>query len=80
MNEVPKKDRDYEKEYRDYHGKPEQKKRRAARNKARKDLGLKKGDPRDASHQNAPRKGSLDGVTAKPEHKSKNRKRQPKRS
>lgn len=76
---MPKKDRDYDKEYREYHGKPEQKKRRAARNKARKDLGLKKGDPRDASHVKAPRKGSLDNVKVKAEHKSKNRKRQPKR-
>jgi len=76
---MPKKARDYDKEYREYHGKPEQKKRRAARNKARKDLGLKKGDPRDASHVNAPRKGSLKNVKVKAEHKSKNRKRQPKR-
>lgn len=30
--------RDYAKEYRDYHGKPEQIKRRAARNKSRKKL------------------------------------------
>ena len=33
--------RDYKKEYRTYHGKPEQKKRRAGRNKARK-LAVKK--------------------------------------
>lgn len=33
--------RDYKKEYREYHGKPEQKKRRAGRNKARK-LAVKK--------------------------------------
>lgn len=33
--------RDYKKEYREYHSKPEQKKRRAGRNKARK-LAVKK--------------------------------------
>ena len=76
---MPKRKRNYKKEYRDYHGKPEQRKRRSQRNKARRKLGLKKGDPRDASHINAPRKGSLAKVKVKAEHKSKNRKRQPKR-
>lgn len=71
--------RDYKKEYKDYHGKPEQKKRRAQRNKARSDLGLKKGDPRHASHTNAPRKGSLVAVHVKAEAAKKNLKRQPKR-
>lgn len=33
-----KKERDYAKEYRDYHGKPEQIKRRNARNKSRQKL------------------------------------------
>ena len=42
--------RDYRKEYRDYHSKPEQKKNRAARNKARRDSGLKKGDSREVDH------------------------------
>ena len=46
--------RDYKKEYREYHSKPKQKKRRAGRNKARrimKMLGrVKKGDGKDASH------------------------------
>ena len=32
---MPRKKRDYKKEYREYHAKPEQKKRRAARNTAR---------------------------------------------
>ena len=31
--------------------KPEAKRKRAEANKARKELGLKKGDPRDASHK-----------------------------
>lgn len=42
--------RDYKKEYRDYHSKPEQKKNRAARNKARREMGLKVGDPREVDH------------------------------
>ncbi len=42
--------RDYKKEYREYHAKPEQKKNRAKRNKARKELGLKVGDPREVDH------------------------------
>lgn len=45
-----KKKRDYKKEYKNYHSKPEQKKNRAKRNKARKELGLKVGDPREADH------------------------------
>lgn len=36
--------------YDKYHGTPKAKKQRAARNKARKDAGLKKGDPREAHH------------------------------
>ena len=42
--------RDYKDEYKKFQSSPTQKKKRAARNKARKELGLKKGDPRDASH------------------------------
>jgi hypothetical protein len=56
--------RNYKKEYKKFQSSPEQKKKRAARNKARRKLGLKKGDPRDASH-------TKNGVVAK--HKSKNR-------
>lgn len=48
--------RDYDKEYKDYHGKPEQIKRRAARNKARrymvKNGRTHKGDPREVDHKN----------------------------
>lgn len=48
--------RNYKKEYADYHSKPEQKKRRAGRNKARRISGLKKGDKRDVHHKdNNPR-------------------------
>lgn len=54
--------RDYKKEYRDYHSKPEQKKNRTARNKARKEMGLKVGDPREVDHIKPLSKG---GVTAR---------------
>lgn len=43
-------DRNYKKEYASYGGTPKAKKNRAAANRARKKLGLKKGDPRDAGH------------------------------
>ncbi len=49
--------RNYKKEYRDFHGKPKQKKLRAQRNKARKMLGLKKGDSREADHKRPLSKG-----------------------
>jgi len=45
------KKRNYKKEYREYHAKPTQIKRRAQRNKARKVLGLSVGDPREADHK-----------------------------
>lgn len=48
-------DRDYKKEYRDYHGTPEQIKHRAARVKARrymeKNGHARKGDGRDVDHR-----------------------------
>jgi hypothetical protein len=48
--------RDYDKEYKDYHGKPEQIKRRASRNKARaymiKNGKTRKGDSREVDHKN----------------------------
>ena len=49
--------RDYRKEYDNYHSKPEQKKNRAARNKARKESGLKKGDKREVDHKKPLSKG-----------------------
>ena len=42
--------RDYEREYKQYHAKPEQRRKRALRNKARRLLGLKVGDPREVDH------------------------------
>jgi len=47
---MPIKKRDYKKEYRDFHGKPQQKKNRAKRNAARRKLRLKVGDPREVDH------------------------------
>ncbi len=43
--------RNYKKEYKDYHAKPAQKKARAARNAARAEMGLSKGDPREVDHK-----------------------------
>lgn len=75
---MPSKKRDYRKEYDEYQGKPEQIKRRAQRNAARKKLGLKKGDPREAAHVGRNRKGKL-GSKVRALSKKSNRKDQPKR-
>ena len=76
--------RDYRKEYDDYHGTPEQKKRRAQRNKARRKAeqrgSVKKGDGKEVDPVGSNRKGSLEGVPTRVVPKSTNRKRQPKRS
>ena len=53
--------RDYKKEYRDFHGKPEQIALRSKRNKARRKLGLEKGDPREADHKRPLSKGGGNG-------------------
>ena len=42
--------RDYKQEYEKYHSTSKAKKARAAANRARRKLGLKKGDPRHAGH------------------------------
>jgi hypothetical protein len=44
--------RDYKKEYRDYHGKPEQIAAKTQRNAARAKLGLSVGDKRECDHKN----------------------------
>jgi hypothetical protein len=53
---MAKRKRDYAKEYREYHSKPEQIKRRASRNAARRLMiqkGLaRKGDGKDVDHKN----------------------------
>lgn len=42
--------RDYKKEYRDYHGKPDQIRQRSMCNCARRKCGLRKGDKREVDH------------------------------
>lgn len=78
------KDRDYRKEYDEYHAKPEQKQRRAERNAARMkaiEAGrAKRGDGKEVDHVNAPRTGSLENVPTRVVSKTENRKRQPRRS
>ena len=81
---MARKPRDYKKEYRDYHGTSEQKKRRAERNRdrdsAEKAGRVKDGDGREVDHVNAPRKGSLARSKTRVISKKANRKKQPKRS
>lgn len=81
---MAKKKRNYRKEYDDYHGTAEQKKRRAERNRdrkaAEKRVGKSKLKGKEVDHQNAPRKGSLAGSKTKIISKRANRKKQPKRS
>jgi 5-methylcytosine-specific restriction endonuclease McrA len=43
--------RNYKKEYREYHGKPDQIKARSERNQARTKMGLKVGDKREVDHK-----------------------------
>lgn len=75
--------RDYKKEYQDYHGTPEQKKRRAQRNKARKTAEregkVSKGDGKEVDHLAKNRRGSLDNSRVRVVSKRTNRKKQPKR-
>ena len=77
------KERDLRKEYDEYHALPEQKARRAERNRARRkamDEGrVSKGDGKEVDHVNAPRTGSLENVPTRVVPKRVNRKRQPKR-
>lgn len=58
--------RDYKMEYRNYHGKPKQRKERAKRTKAREDLikkgKVKKGDGKDVDHKKALRHGGSNGI------------------
>lgn len=78
------KKRDYKKEYRDYHGKPEQIKRRAervkSRRKAEKNGSVKKGDGKEVHHVSAPRTGDLSKSKTRVVSKKYNRSKQPKRS
>lgn len=75
--------RDYKKEYAEYHGTPEQKKRRAQRNAARRAAekrgAVRKGDGKEVDHLGSNRKGSLDNGKTRVVSRKVNRKRQPKR-
>jgi len=53
--------RNYDEEYRRDHASRRAKKDRAARNKARRDMGLKKGDPREVDHKKPLSKGGSSG-------------------
>lgn len=72
-------DRDYKKEYREYQGKPEQIHNRALRNKARREMGLKVGDPREVDHKVPLSKGGSNlkrnlEVTSRTENRKKGNK------
>lgn len=77
--------RNYKKEYKSFHGKPAQIKRRAQRNKARATMvkagKAKKGDGREVDHIKAKRKGKLNNSKGnlRVVSKTTNRKKQPKR-
>jgi len=73
------KTRNYKKEYRDFHGKPEQIANRASRNKARRKLekegSVRKGDGKDVDHKNgSPRDNSRKNLRVM--SKSRNRAKQ----
>jgi hypothetical protein len=75
--------RDYDKEYRDYHGTERQKKRRAARNKARRHMErsgrVSKGDGREVDHKDFnPENNNSSNLRVVKEET--NREKQPKRS
>ena len=76
--------RNYRKEYDSYHAKPEQKKRRAERNranrKAKRDGRIRKGDGKEVDHKGSHRTGSLRNVPTRVVSRKQNRSRQPKRS
>lgn len=59
MEHKKPKPRDYAKEYREYQGKPEQIKARSERNKARRMMGLKVGDPREVDHKHPLSRGAV---------------------
>jgi hypothetical protein len=76
--------RDYRKEYDEYHGTAAQKKRRADRNRARRQAekrgAVHKGDGKEVDHLGSHRTGRLKSVPTKVVSRAANRRRQPKRS
>lgn len=81
---MARKARDYRKEYDDYHSKPEQKKRRADRNAARRKAtkrgSVHKGDGKEVDHTGSHRTGRLKNVATRVVSRKSNRSRQPSRS
>lgn len=81
---MPKKKRDYKKEYEEYHGSPEQIQRRSERNQARRKAVKKHGKAalrgKEVDHVGSNRTGSLKNVPTRVISKAANRRRQPKRS
>lgn len=81
---MPKRKRDYRKEYDEYHASPEQKKRRAERNRDRAEAEKKYGKEalkgKEVDHVGSHRTGDLSGVRTRIISKHRNRIRQPKRS
>lgn len=75
--------RNYRKEYDSYQGQPEQIKRRAQRNAARRAAAKKglvrKGDGKEVDHLGSNRKGPLNNKKTRVVSKRTNRRRQPKR-
>jgi hypothetical protein len=72
------KKRNYAMEYRNYHGKPKQRKERAKRTKAREQMikkgRVKKGDGKDIDHKKALRHGGSNGINnLRVRNKSENR-------
>lgn len=74
---MPRNPRDYSKEYQAYDGKPEVKKKRAERNRARReaiaDGRAKKGDGMDVHHVTPLAKGGMNGSKTKVVPASQNR-------
>lgn len=74
---MPRNPRDYKKEYEAYDGTPEVKKKRAERNRARRQLmaegKVAKGDGKDVHHVTPLAKGGLSGSKLKPVPAAKNR-------
>lgn len=81
---MARKARDYKKEYREYHALPEQKKRRADRNAARRKAEragkVRKGDDKEVHHVGSHRTGRLKNVRTRVTSRAANRRMQPKRS
>jgi hypothetical protein len=76
-------ERNYRKEYDDYHATDQQKKRRADRNAARRKAlkrgAVHKGDRKEIDHIGSHRTGRLKGVATRVTSKHANRTRQPSR-